>query len=252
MNEQLIFTMNNKNIFIDTKYDVRKDSNGLDPDKYSNTLKSYHKKLWSKLLPNGNYFDLHDDNPNFYLYHKSNLGEYFLSSDCIIHEYSRWKRMEHIVKQIPEKEITAFLDLSYTIGGFIIFPSNKVHSLPTMNQERGCNQKICDRIDLTLECIRLYYLGKDSPLRDTIHRYKNYFELFKDFKGYCKYFLLQDLISDDYLKINFFLPFNGFESSPLPDSIDEYYEYKKNNIKFVTNRNNRIKEYNRLQKIDIA
>lgn len=238
--------------FIDITYDVRKDSNGGDPDKYSNTLKSYHKRLWSKLLPNGQCFDLHDDNPNVYLYHKSNLGEYFLSSDCIIHEYSKWKRMEHIIKQIPEKEVADFLYLWYTIWGSIIFPSNKIDSLPSMNQERGCNRKICDRIDLTLECIRLYYVGKESPLSNTIHRYKKYFELFMNFQGYCEYFLLQDLIFDNYSKINFFLPFTGFESSPLPNTVDEYHEYKNNNITFITNRNKRIEEYDTILAMDSA
>ncbi len=239
--------MNKKeNNFIDIKYDVRKDSGGRDPDKYSKILKLYHKKLWSKLLPNGKYFDLKDDDSNSYLYHDSDLGKYYLSSDCIIHEYSNWKRMEHIIKQIPEKEIENFLYLSYTIGGSIIFPSNTVNSLPTMNQERGCNKKINDRIDLTLECIRLYYLGKDSPLKATIDRYDNYFKLFKNFKGYCEYFFLQDLTLDNYSKINFFLPFNGFESNPLPNSVDEYNFYKKNNIKFIINRNKKIDTYSKI------
>jgi hypothetical protein len=237
-----------QNNFINIEYDVRKDSNGRDPDKYSKILKSYHKKLWSKLLPNGKYFNLNDDNPNLYLYHKSNLGEYFLSSDCIIHGYSNWKRMKHIIEQIPKKEIDNFLYLSYTIGGSIIFPSNRVNSLPTMNQERGCNNKICDRIDLTLECIRLYYLGKDSPLKDTIQRYDNYFKLFENFKGYCEYFLLQDLTLDNYSKVNFFLPFNGFESNPLPNSVNEYNEYKKKNIQFINKRNNRIERDDKKQR----
>jgi hypothetical protein len=116
--------------------------------------------------------------------------------------------MSHIIQLIPETEMTAFLDLSYTIGGFIIFPGNRINSLQTINQARGCNSKICDRIDLTLECIRLFYIGKDSPLSKTLNRYNNYFQLFTNFKGYCEFFLLQDLILDDDSKINFFLPFD--------------------------------------------
>jgi hypothetical protein len=234
-----------KKNYIDVTFDVRTDSGGGDPDSASQTLRHYHKLLWSKKLPNGKLFNLDDTVENTYLYHKSDLGEFFLSSDCIIHEYSNWKRMEHIIKRIPEKEIADFLYLSYTIGGSIIFPSNKINSLPTMNQERGCNQKICDRFDLTLECIKLYYSGEDSPLRETIHRYDSYFKLFKDFKGYCEYFLLQDLVSDDYSKINFFLPHNGFETNPLPDSVTEYYEYMENNMRFTRNRNERIEKYDR-------
>jgi len=151
---------NKLNNFIDIKYDVRKDSNGLDPDKYSNTLRSYHKKLWSKLLPNGKYFDLNNDNKNVYLHHKSELGEYFLSSDSIIHTYYKWPKMKNIVEKMPEEEIAAFLKLACTVGGYIIFPSNNINNLPTINQERGCNKKICDRFDLTLECIRLFFSAR--------------------------------------------------------------------------------------------
>lgn len=231
-------------IIIDTSYDVRTDSGGGDPDKYSATLKSYHKKLWSKKLPNEDFFDLSDQIEKTYLYHNSHLGEYFLSSDCIIHEYSAWKRMAHIIEQIAKEDIEEFTYLGYTIWWSIIFPWNRINSLPTMNQERGCNKKICDRIDITLECIRLYYLNQDSPLKETISRYDNYFKLFKDFKGYCEYFLLQDLVSNDYSKVNFFLPFKWFENSPLPQSVNEYYEYKRNNINFIKKRNKRIEEHN--------
>lgn len=46
---------------IDIQYDVREDSNGLDPDKYSKKLKNYHKLLWSnKILPNGQKLILSD------------------------------------------------------------------------------------------------------------------------------------------------------------------------------------------------
>lgn len=231
---------------IDIRYDFRADSNGYDPDKYSNTLKSYHKKLWSKLLPSWDFFELNDDVNNAYLYHKSNLGEYFLSSDCIIHEYSKRSRMAHIIKQIPKEDIDYFTYLGYTVWWFIIFPANKINSLPTINQERGCNKKICDRFDLTLECIRLYYLDQDSPLKETFCRYDDYFKLFKDFKGYCEYFLLQDLVSDDYSKVKFFLPFKWFENTPLPSSVEEYYEYRKNNLDFINNRNKRIEDYDKI------
>jgi hypothetical protein len=52
------------NNLINIEYDMRKDSNGRDPDKYSNTLKSYHKNLWSKQLPSGKLFDLDDNKKN--------------------------------------------------------------------------------------------------------------------------------------------------------------------------------------------
>lgn len=235
--------MENKQI--DVTFDVRTDSIGKDPDSGSKTLKYYHKLLWSKYLPNGEFFDLDDSKANVYLHHKSDLGEYFLSSDSVIHSYSTWVRTKHIISQIPKEEVKYFHDLSYTIGGFLVFPGNRIDGLHTINQERGMNSYINDRIDLTLECIRLYYKNEKSPLFDTINRYNNFFSLFTDFKGYCEYFLMQDLVSDDFSKINFFLPFDCFIKNPLPKDIDEYNDYKKNNIDFLLRRNKRIQEYNK-------
>lgn len=113
---------------IDIEYDFRKDINfnGSDVDKYSPTLRRYHKYLWSKKLPNGIILNLDDSKSNIYLYCKINDQEYFLSSDSIIHTYSKWKRTENIIKQIPNDVIETFLNIGNTIGGYIIFPYNKV------------------------------------------------------------------------------------------------------------------------------
>ena len=63
---------------IDINFDFRADSHGKDPDVYSLTLKKYHEILWSKSLPDGKKFNLQDDKACTYLYHKSELGEFFL------------------------------------------------------------------------------------------------------------------------------------------------------------------------------
>ena len=228
---------------IDITFDFRSESNGKDADSHSKTLKQYHKFLWSKKLPNGKEFILTDNKPNAYLYHKSDLGEYCLSSDSFIHPYDYWKRMKDLINQIPKENIKIFDHISNTIGSIIIFPSNRINGLYTMNQERGTNKYINDRFDLTLECIRRYFNNENSPLFDTIKRYCNFFHLFDNFKGYCEYFLLQELVEDNYTKIKFFLPFNDFIYNILPKDVDEYNEYMKNSIEFVVNRNNRIIKY---------
>jgi len=230
---------------INVNYDFRIDINynGSDVDKYSKTLRKYHKILWSKNLPNGTSFILDDTKDDVYLYSKIGSQEYFLSSDSIVHTYSKWKRTESVIKQIPENEIKIFLDIAYTIGGYIIFPNNKINNLDTINQERGKNNLICDRFDITLECIRRYYNNETSPLYDTLKRYSYFFELFESFKSYCEYFLLQDLTKENYSKINFFLPFNDFENNPYTKTVEDYYIYMKNSIEFNKNRNNRILEY---------
>ena len=54
-------------------------------------------------------------------------------------------------------------------------------------------------MDLTLECIRRHYLGDPvTPLGETLGRYREFFDLFDDFRGYVDFFLLQVLVTDDY------------------------------------------------------
>ena len=225
---------------IDIHFDVFSDTpKGKDPDSYSATLRKYHQILWSKPLPNGIRFDLDDDTPRL-LHHKSELGEFFLSSDAIGHTYKNVKKMAHIVNQITPDEMNSFFSLCSTIGAFIMFPSKKIDNKMTINGARGINHKIQDRFDLTLECIRSFYLKKNSPLSDTLVRYSQFFNLFDNFKGYVDFFLLQDLVEENYSAIKFWHPFNGFDYSPLPKNIEEYQAYKINVIDFLTARNQRI------------
>ncbi len=225
---------------IDINFDVYSDTpEGRDPDSYSPTLRRYHKKLWSKALPSGRIFNLSDNSPRV-LQHKSAIGSCVLSSDSISHTYSRVKSMDHIVKQVPRDEINCFFSISSTIGGYIIFPSKKINKKMTINGSRGINSSIKDRFDLTLECIRLFYLDEKSPLTDTFNRYTTFFELFEDFRGYVKFFLLQDLVNEDCSTIKFAIPFKDFSNRPLPKDLNEYQLYKKNMIKFVKSRNQRI------------
>jgi len=109
------------------------------------------------------------------------------------------------------------------------------------------NSHIDDRFDLTLECIRLFYLGQRSPLYDTFLRYKNFFELFDNFIGYIHFFLLEDLI-DKNQEVRFYLPFDDFKTRPTFSTIDEYLLYKNKVVNFIRSRNNRIENYMRQQK----
>ena len=82
---------------IDINFNFYSDTpEGKDPDSYSPTLRNYHKILWSKALPNGSKFELDDKTPNL-LHHKSELGEFFLSSDSIAHTYSNIKSTTNII-----------------------------------------------------------------------------------------------------------------------------------------------------------
>ena len=225
---------------IDITFNMFSDTpEGKDPDSYSPTLRYYHKLLWSKPLPNGTSFDLNTET-KMLLHHKSELGEFFLSSDAVGHTYKNIQSMSHIINKIPSDEIDSFYALCSTIGAYIIYPSKRVDKKMTINGARGTNGKIKDRFDLTLECIRRHYLKEESPLSETLERYESFFKLFDNFKGYIDFFLLQDLVSEDYLSIKYLIPFNSFENSPLPRDADEYILYKKNMTNFVAARNQRI------------
>jgi hypothetical protein len=231
---------------IDINFNFYSDTpKGKDPDSYSPTLRNYHKILWSKVLPNGLKFELDDKTP-MRLHHKSNLGEFFLSSDSIAHTYSKTQSTVHIIKDIQVDEINDFFSLCSTIGGYIIYPSERINNQMTINGSRGINRNIRDRFDLTLECIRQYYINENNPLTDTLKRYSSFFNLFDNFKGYVDFFLLQDLVTNNYSSIKYLIPFKNFENSPLPNNVEEYRLYKKNLTSFVLARGQRIKDFNTL------
>lgn len=235
-------------MIIDTTFNVYSDAKGGDPDSTSPTLRKYHKILWSKPLPNGKTFDLSDNRNGVYLYHNSELGEFLLGSDAITHSYRNQKRKNWIVKQIPE-EVNELFNAGSTIGAYIIFPNKRINGNHTINQARGVNSFIDDRFDLTLECIRLFYLGQQSPLYDTLLRYKKFFGLFDTFIHYVQFFLLDDMI-DENKNIKFYLPFDNFKTRPNFSDISEYQLYKKRVINFINSRNRRIDTYMKNRKID--
>ena len=228
-------------MIIDTTFNVYSDAEGGDPDSTSPTLRLYHKILWSKSLPNGKTFELTDNKNGVYLYHKSELGEYFLGSDAITHSYKNHKRKLWITQQI-QNEVNELFDTGSTIGAYTLFPNNRVDGTHSINQARGVDSLIDDRFDLTLECIRLFYLGQKSPLYDTLLRYKSFFDLFESFIGYIRFFLLEDLV-DENQKIKFYLPFDNFATNPTFLDIDEYLTYKNGVMNFIKSRNKRIETY---------
>ena len=122
----------------------------------------------------------------------------------------------------------------------MLFPGNRVDGKRTINQARGCNRKISDRMDLTLECIRRYYRHEYSPLAPALGRYAGFFALFEDFQGYVDFFLLQDLVSSGYEAVRFFMPFNDFNPPAIPGDLDTYLEFRRLSIEFTKARNRRI------------
>jgi hypothetical protein len=229
---------------IDISFDMRSDSYGKDPDRMSRTLKRYHKYLWNKQLPNGDFFYLESGKTNSYLHFNSYVSEMPLSSDSIGHSYKEVKKMRKVLENVASDDVESFRTLNSTIGGFIIFPGRKVDGNMTINQERGTNSYIADRFDLTLECIRLHYEGDASPLSQVLERYTEFFNLFHNFEGYVNFFLLNDLVDSEISRVNFFTEISElFISSPLPRTKEEYLQYRGNSMSFIENRNKRILEW---------
>ncbi len=232
---------------IDITFDFRSDTPpGKDPDTFSATLRDYHKLLWSKPLPSGVVFELeYTTSPPYYLHHPSRkMSKFVLSSDTAIPSFWKEASISHIFEQLPPEELAAFNTLSYTIGGRVIFPANRIDGKMTINAARGCHPRIKDRFDLTVECIRRHYRNDPSkfPLKATLARYADFFELFGDFRGYVEFFLLQDLVTADFSSVRFFTPFDGFVPLPFPKTIEPYREFKRLSIEFIQARNQRMLE----------
>jgi len=109
---------------IDITFDFRTDTPpGKDPDGFSPTLRKYHKRLWSKPLPNGVVLTLDDSGPE-YLHHRSEVGQFFLCSDTVIPTFSTEPLISKIIRQISPEDLESFNALGYTIGSMMLFPGN--------------------------------------------------------------------------------------------------------------------------------
>lgn len=221
---------------IDANYDFRSDSEGKDPDIGSPTLKRYHRILWSKELPNGEIMELRAEKGGYLKWNDFSFG-----SDTITHSYSkhRNKKAEELQRKVRnavadyDGYVNAFIKKSYTVGGVIIFPRHQ----GSMNQDRGTNHLISDRWDLTLECIRRHYVGEDSPLSETIERDRDFYDLFRDFRGYVDFFYLQDCVTPDYKHVIFWQSDTTFEvSNPIPKTAEEYFEWIRHSTEFIDRR----------------
>jgi len=221
-----------------------------DSDSCSPTLQEYHRLLWSKHLPGGQTFTLTKIGQNR-LKHNSKLGEFILSSDrATTVTFAKAKGLLEIVGKLPTDELDAFSRLTDTIGGIIIWPAKRTGGLLTINQARGFGKTgwlLADRLDLTIECVRRYYLHENSPLCEVFKRYDSFFKLFHDFKGYVHFFLFQDMVIDDYTAVKVAQPFDNFTSPPVPKNIDEYKLYMQQTTNLLKMRNTRIDAWSKKQ-----
>ena len=237
---------------IDPTFDFRSDTPpNKDPDAFSETLKLYHMVLWSKQLPSGQLLDLTNERAGTYLYFPTGETGLNLTSDAITHTYRDTVKLQSIIKDVPSDVMDKFYNSSFAVGGYILFPGGKRDGFQTINQARGCNLKIVDRFDLTLECIRRQYLGINNPLANTLSGYWDFFELFGDFRKYVEFFLLHDLVDSSFERVKFHLPFDEeFPSRPFPKTIDEYLHYMNNTLTFIQRRTDRMLNFSKSLSFD--
>ena len=208
---------------------------GADPDALSPKLRRCHSVLWNRELPSGGTFELEEGYP--YL----TWNGHAFSSDSIT-TFFRWPCMAGVLEEayasVPDHRtfVEDIVRRTYTIGGTVIFPRHRC----SMNQLRGVHPMIRDRWDRSLECIRRYYSGEDSPLDDVMEKDSWFYGLFSDFRGYVDFFLLQDCVDADYNVVSMLGPMS-FDTDPLPGDAEEYMTWVRNTLEFVDKRNERIR-----------
>ena len=264
---------------IDVNKNMGEDApEGYSSEGYCKTLHEYHKELWSKGLPNEKNLELVVPEPDFrdaeqhkYSLVAESIG-LILTSDVLNTGWNdewglggEYKSLKEIRAGLQNDETEHYKKTIRTIGNYIVFPKGRGNKPPYLyeakkdftwgvNRARGLDKKICDRFDLTLECIRLWYECADkldaqkNPLIEAMKFSKDFFKLFgtghEGFMEYVKFFLLDDLVDADYKDVEFFMPFNGFDSvSPLPETTQDFRELMHKACLFIEKRNKRIDEY---------
>jgi hypothetical protein len=223
--------------------------NSRDADRYSTRLRESHRDLWSKKLPDGNLLTLRPNDDGWLdvssPHSLASIG-FRLSSDTIAtpHERYQGRGMHLLWGALPAADRSNYKRRFYTIGGFIVFPRR----LGSINVSRGSwTGSVQDRFDLTLECIRRYYVDETdasvNPLGAVLLADSKFFELFghgaEGFAAYTKFFHLDGLVRDGQVRM--FDDFDGgpweFSNPPLPASTEAYRRYLDNVLSFVDERN---------------
>lgn len=220
---------------------------GKDPDSHSPTLRTYHQLLWSKTTGTGHVLALEapSNRSKGYLLHVGAERMVF-GSDTITNSYGRWLRPKALAASITalsEEQRVRYLNQPYTIASSMVWPVRSKHR-PTINQARGTRSVIADRMDLTLECVRRHFGGEeDHPLRNVLQSYGDFFAFFDGFADFVGFFHLQDLVTPDLERVNFWLPHDEFRRPGTPVSVDEYVTYREGTLDFIERRRARIREW---------
>ncbi len=226
---------------------------GGDPDRDCERLYASHRALWGRAVPGITPFELDVVYTRGYgmQLRPADGSRFWLGSDSIIPTWSRpgWTKRfgPDLVAEIA-KDSGNFYRIASTIGGYIVFPRNRAGQTGwTINQARGMHSAIADRFDLTLECIRRHYSDSaaENPLGERLAYYADFFGLFGNFDAYVRFFLLDDLVTEDRTAVRSLMsgnPLNGFSAPAVARTPTEYAEYRQRSVAFVMARNHRIRQ----------
>lgn len=206
-----------------------------DPDALSPTLRAYHQIIWSRELPCGEFMQLEQPKDGYLRWKNMYFGS---DSITTAFRYGTFPLIDEL-ESLPgyREKMEAYIHKTYTIGGMMIFPGHRY----SFNQARGMNRKISDRWDLSLECIRRFYAGEESPLSKQLQSDAAFYELFQDFPGFVDYFYLQDCVTDDY-QVQMWMEGAPFERPAFAQNLEEYCAFIRKEVDFVEKRNKRIDE----------
>lgn len=79
-------------------------------------------------------------------------------------------------------------------------------------------------------------------MNEVLNKDDEFFKLFNDFKGYVDFFYLNDLVTEDYNNIKFYIEFDNFNRSPLPQTVEEWHNLYNAQMEFLRARNKRINQ----------
>lgn len=222
-----------------------------DPDSKSSDLYEYHHKLWNREPMQG----------LKKMKKKLKFGDITLSADnfgaLYRNKYKQLKKIEGMEQAQKSKP-----QLKYLIGGSLIFPRLK----GGINPSRGINKSVRDRVDITLEYIRLFYEKPDYKSENQLWKSlnnpinKKFFSLFRQgksgFKNYINFFFLNDFVTNDYKVKNLFSSPKDFENDVgvlkseillntenLPKSSTEWLNLYTNLSTCIKKRTERIRDY---------
>lgn len=242
--------------YCETRHDVPGPSG--DPDSVSIGLRESHQVLWSKSLPGGGLLELSAQDWSGYLKVTSLPGRWTLGSDNFATTHANsLPTFSRGLDGFARGHLCEFC----TIGGYIVFPNGLAQRLPTsvnntarrwtMNQARGMESRISDRFDLTLEAIRMFFVGAfhltENPLGDILETYRWWFDLFgrgaEGFLAYADFFFLTPML-DDRGHVKPFGPLSlAFEGALPVDDETAYRAYVDGQGEFVRTRNLLIEQW---------